>query len=108
MRLGIVGGPDRAEEIYRRLAEHAGVELEFDTGDQSGRGGATLDSLIERSDVVVVVTSVNSHAAVWRARKQALRLGKRCLLMNHFGVARLNVLLRELTAPGPLAQTALR
>ena len=42
------------------------------------------------------------------SRKQALRLGKRCLLMNHFGVARLNVLLRELAAPGPLAQTALR
>lgn len=109
MRLGIVGGPDRAEEIYRRLADQAGVELEFHTGDQSGRGVAALDSLIERADVVVVVTNVNSHAAVWRARKQATRLGRRCLLMNHFGVARLNVLLKELaTPPGPVARTALR
>lgn len=108
MRLGIVGGPDRAEEIYRRLAQQAGVELEFHTGDQSGRGGATLDSLVERSDVVVVVTGVNSHAAVWRARKQALRLGRRCLLVSHFGVARLNALLRELAPTGALAQGALR
>jgi hypothetical protein len=108
MRLGIVGGPDRAEQIYRRLADQASVELEFHTGDQSGHGGATLDSLIERSDVVVVVTNVNSHAAVWRARKHALRLGRRCLLVNHLGVARLNVLLKELATQGPVARSALR
>jgi hypothetical protein len=108
MHIGIVGGVDRAEEIYRERATKAGVELDFHCGDQSGRGGATLDALVQRSDVVVVVTSVNSHAAVWRARKQAKRLGRRCVLVNHFGIARFNALLNELAPPAPLRAAPLR
>ncbi len=109
MRLGIVGGVDRTEDLFRTLAGQSGVELEFHVGDVSGRGGAALDALVERCDLVVVVTSVNSHAAVWRARKQAKRCGKRCTLVNHFGVARFNVLLRDLEVLcRPAAQSAHR
>ncbi|HVJ16333.1 MAG TPA: DUF2325 domain-containing protein [Polyangiaceae bacterium] len=96
MHIGIVGGVDRGEELFRQIAAHQGVELDFHVGDLAGRGGATLDALVDRSDVVVVVTSVNSHAAVWRARKQAKRLGRRVLLVSHFGVAKFTALLREL------------
>ena len=98
MRVGIVGGVDRAEEVYRQLAKQAGFELDFHFGGLAGRGSATLDALVERSDVVVVVTNVNSHAAVWRARKQCKRLGRRMELVAHFGVSKFNALLRELSA----------
>jgi hypothetical protein len=109
IRLGVIGGPEKAEEAYRALAERAGVELEYHAGALAGRGGATLDALIERSDYVVVITSVNSHAAVWRARRQAKRLGKRCILVNHFGVARMTGLIRDLEKElAPLARAAAR
>jgi hypothetical protein len=96
MRIGIIGGVDRAEDLYRQIASRFGVELELHVGDLAGRGSAMLDALVVRSDLVVVVTSVNSHAAVWRARKQAKRLGRRVLLVAHFGMAKLTALLREL------------
>ena len=98
MRIGIVGGVDRGQELFRQIAARFAVELEFHVGDLSGRGSAALDALVDRSDVVVVVTSVNSHAAVWRARKQAKRLGRRIVLVAHFGVAKFTALLRELDA----------
>ncbi len=109
MRIGIVGGVDRAHELFRTLAEQSGVELDFHVGDISGRGGAALDALVERCDLIVVITGVNSHAAVWRARKQAKRCSKHCMLVSHFGVARFNVLLRDLEVLcRPAAQSALR
>jgi hypothetical protein len=106
MRVGIVGGVDRGEELYRQLATRCGVELEFHVGDLAGRGSATLDALVDRSNVVVIVTNVNSHAAVWRARKQAKRLGRRTMLVAHFGVAKFTALLRELTAQAPCPPAA--
>jgi hypothetical protein len=103
-RIGVIGGVDRGEELYRQLAQRFGVGLEFHVGDVSGRGAATLDALVERSDVVVIVTGVNSHAAVWRARKQCKRLSKRALIVAHFGVAKFTTLLRELSQQAPETQ----
>jgi hypothetical protein len=107
MRIGVIGGVDRGEELYRQLATRAGVELEFHFGGLAGRGTATLDALVERADVVVVVTNVNSHAAVWRARKQCKRSGKRLELVAHFGVSKFNALLRRLQAVPEQAVAAL-
>jgi hypothetical protein len=96
MRLGIVGGPERAEETYRSLASRSGVELEYHSGNLAGRGTTSLDALVQRSDFVVVITGTNSHAAVWRARKQSKHLGRPCLLVSHFGTARMSALIADL------------
>ena len=100
MRIGLVGGLDRSEAQYRQLAERAGHSIEWHTGDLAGRGAGTLESLIERSDLVVVVTAVNSHGAVWRARKLSKLRGKRLLLLARCGVSRFAALLGELSTPG--------
>lgn len=97
MHIGLVGGLDRSEAQYRQLAERAGHSIEWHTGDLAGRGAGTLDAMIERSDVVIVVTAVNSHGAVWRARRQAKLRGKRLLLLARCGVNKFGSLLCELS-----------
>jgi hypothetical protein len=99
MHIGLVGGLDRSEAQYRQLAERAGHSIEWHTGDLAGRGAGTLESMIERSDLVIVVTAVNSHGAVWRARKLAKLRSKRLLLLARCGVSRFGALLSELSSP---------
>ncbi|HYP89598.1 MAG TPA: DUF2325 domain-containing protein [Polyangiaceae bacterium] len=100
MNIALVGGLDRSEGQYRQLAERAGHSIEWHTGDLAGRGADTLDSMIERSDVVIVVTSVNSHGAVWRARKLAKLRRKQLLLLARCGVSKFGSVLSELSTPG--------
>src|SRR4051812_30800840 len=99
MHIGLVGGLDRSEAQYRQLAEHAGHSIEWHTGDLAGRGAGTLDALVERAELVIVVTAVNSHGAVWRARKLAKLRKKRLLLLARCSVSRFGLLLGELASP---------
>ena len=98
MRIGIVGGLDRNEGIYEQLAGRAGHSFEQHNGHLAGRGSAALDSMVERCDVVVVVTDVNSHGAVWRARRLAKQRGSRCLLMSRCGPSKFVGILEQLSA----------
>lgn len=100
MHIALVGGLDRSEAQYRELAARAGHSIEWHTGDLAGRGASTLESVIERSDLVIVVTAVNSHGAVWRARKLAKQRGKRLLLLARCGVSKFGSVLSELSTPG--------
>jgi hypothetical protein len=97
MHIGLVGGLDRTESVFPQLAKRAGHRLECHNGDLSGRGSDTLQTLVERSDVVIVVTDVNSHAAVWRARRLARSHGRRCVLMRRCGRSHLLRLFAALT-----------
>lgn len=96
MRIGIVGGIERSESLYKRLAEDAGHELEVHSGHIGGRGIATLESLIARVDVAVVLTDVNSHGAVQSARRFARRFRVKERIVRRLGVARFHELLDEL------------
>ena len=97
MRIGIVGGIERSEALYKRMAEEAGHTLEVHSGHTGGRGIASLESLIARVDVAVVLTDVNSHNAVQSARRFARRLGVRELILRRCGAARFSELLDELS-----------
>ena len=96
-RIGIVGGIERSEALYTRLAAAAGHRLEVHSGHTGGRGIATLESLLARVDVAVILTDVNSHGAVQSARRFARRFGVRELLLRRCGVARFTELLDELS-----------
>lgn len=107
MHIGLVGGVERGERRYSALAADEGHSFEVHSGDMAGRGGATLESLVERSDVVIVITDVNSHAAVLAARRLARALGRRCLLVRRFGFSRFRALLGELRSSAePFARSA--
>ena len=99
MKIAIVGGHDRASRMLEPVARACGHELECHAGEMNGRGGESLAAIVERSDVIVVFTDVNSHAAVWGARRLARNRGRRCVLVRRLGSARFRALLGELDEP---------
>lgn len=70
MIIGIVGGLGRSEPHFGRLAAGAGHEVMFHDGGIRGRGARALEHVVDRCELVVIVTDVNSHAAVQLARRR--------------------------------------
>jgi len=95
MRVGIVGGVDRAEPLYTRLATQAGHEIEFHDGATRGRGISALAGLVDRCDLVIVITEVNSHGAVLMTRRLMRGADRSLLLLRRFGVSRLAQVMKE-------------
>ena len=98
MRIAWIGGLDRNEGQLESLARGAGHTLEFHTGHTGGNGSMHLRATISRSDFVLIVTDVNSHGAVWRARRLARQRGCLCLLMSRCGPSKFTELLEQLSA----------
>ncbi len=105
MRIAIIGGLGRAEPYYTRLAEAAGHRALFHDGAIGGRGTQALEHLVERCDVVVLVTDVNSHGAVQLVRRRLRERGRSPLLLRRMGLARFATLLAALDAEGARAAT---
>lgn len=93
MRIGIVGGAERVENEYRRAVKDTEHELEFHSGHMTSGGARSLSMLIGRCDLVVIVTDVNSHAAVSKARKLARAAGRSPIFARRFGVRGLQTLI---------------
>src|SRR3954469_4910049 len=106
MHIGIVGGVERGEQRYAAVAASRGHSFEFHGGDTAGRGSNSLEALVERADLVICVTDVNTHAAVLGARKHARTLGRRCLLTRRLGLSRFRALLSELDQEAPVQMHA--
>jgi hypothetical protein len=95
MQIGLIGGLDRNAPHYEEIARAQGHSVEWHSGILAGRGGETLAAIVERSDVVVVVTDVNSHGGVFRARRLAKNRGRHCVLVRKMGAGRFKALLSE-------------
>jgi hypothetical protein len=99
MRIALVGGLSRHEAALVRRAHESGHSLEFHPGDVGGTGALELEMICERAELVVIVTSVNSHGAVGIAKKTVRRLGRASLFLRSCGLARFQLLLDALRAP---------
>jgi Uncharacterized protein conserved in bacteria (DUF2325) len=86
MRVGIIGGTEKNLVRYEELAETLGCEVEFHDGRMAGRGSEALDSLVFRCDLVVIITQINSHAAVRMAQKACRKHARRVLITRRFGL----------------------
>ncbi len=106
MKLAWIGGMDRAEEMYAQLARRAGHEIEFHTGRVGGRGTDNLRKLVERADLVVVVTALNSHGGVEVARRSARESSTPLVLFQRCGLARFRELLESIDRGMPVLQQA--
>lgn len=95
MRIGIVGGAECVEQEYRRVIRDTPHQLEFHSGHMTSGGARSLQTLIARCDLVVIITDVNSHAAVGKARKLARAAGRSPIFARRFGVRGLSALLAE-------------
>ena len=71
-----------------------------------GRGTHVLRTIIERADLVVLQTAINSHGSMYLAKKLARQLNKPFVVVRTCGPARLQSLLeqwQELTGMGHLS-----
>jgi hypothetical protein len=96
MRIAWIGGVERNEGDLIGLAAKAGHELDFHGGHMGGRGTAELYRAVERADLVVILTDVNSHGAVQIARKLCRQIGRPMMLTRRCGASRFQRFLEEL------------
>ncbi len=96
MHIGIVGGIHRTFRLYEQAAAARGHVLSLHGGEMAGRGRDALETLVARSSLVVVVTDVNSHGAMFYVRRQARALGRPCVLVRRLGLRSFRKLLVEL------------
>lgn len=106
MNIALIGGLDRGDDRYGALAAAMGHVVERHTGNMAGRGTDTLQAMIDRADLVLVITDVNSHAAVLAARRMARARGRSCVLVRRFGLSRFRGLLQELWDGPAITQQA--
>ena len=105
LRIGLIGGLHRSEGVFTRAAAAAGYDLEFHAGDMIGRRAQGLASLIQRVDLLFIVTDVNSHNAVVTARRLATEHGTRHVLLRRCNPTKLIELVHAMTA-SPTARAA--
>jgi hypothetical protein len=86
MRVGIIGGKEISQTRYAEVAQAADSQVEFHDGHMAGRGSEALATLVSRCDVIVIVTQINSHAAVRMAQKYCRKRGRRVLIVRRFGL----------------------
>lgn len=98
MHIGWVGGIDRSKALLERTAADAGHCLEVHTGRVGGRGGEVLSKLVDRSDVVVIVTDINSHGGAIQARDMARRRGRPSFIIRKPSVSALQRIMAQLQA----------
>jgi hypothetical protein len=100
MRIGVIGGLDRNVPALQTVAETQGHEVGFHTGVMAGpASSAALRALVARSELVVIVTDINSHNAVRAARREA-RLRHRALkIVRKLGATQFAALLGAMRDP---------
>lgn len=103
MRILVVGGLDRLKPFLDARTCGTELEVEVHRGDMSGRGSISLRTAIERADLVIVQTDVNSHDGVRQARKFAKMYGTPIELVRRFGVHQCEVILERLTQRGVIS-----
>jgi hypothetical protein len=97
MRIGIVGGIDRTANLLQSVAAARGHRLELHTGVISGSASAdNLRALVARSELVVIVTDVNSHNAVKTARREARLRNRSLRIVRRIGASQLAAMLEDL------------
>jgi hypothetical protein len=82
MHVAVVGGIQRYEAGIARSAEYLGHTVEFHRGRVGGRRAAGLEAMVARSELVIIVTEVNSHGAMYIAKRAATQRGKRTLIVR--------------------------
>jgi hypothetical protein len=94
MRIGVIGGTEKSLTRYEELAAAHGSHVEFHDGRMAGRGTAALDTMVQRCDLIVIITQINSHAAVRRAQKYCRRHRRHVLIVRRFGLHTFSVIVQ--------------
>jgi 3-dehydroquinate synthetase len=95
-RIAFVGGLERLEREILSFGDSLGLEVEMHNGHTWGGGTARLVGLVQRADLVIIVTGTNSHNAVQIARREAAKAGARVRLLSFLGAGTARALLTEI------------
>jgi hypothetical protein len=92
--VAILGGSEGALPAYRCMVGELGGECLYHNGCLR-QGAGRLKRIIGQADIVVCITSVNSHAAMQFAKTMCKRSGKRLLVTRESGIRPLREMLRQ-------------
>jgi len=85
MIIALVGGLDRNESRYVKIASGSGHKLESHTGRTGGRASEELRRLIDRASLVIIQITINSHGGVQLAKRIAKKNKKPAVLIPRLG-----------------------
>lgn len=105
MRIAVVGGLERHEAEIERRASALGHTVEFHRGRVGGRHAGELEAIVQRCELAIIVTQVNSHGAVHIAKRTATRYARPAILTRTCGPSSFSAILESL-ASGRTAQGA--
>jgi len=100
MKIGLIGGLTRSEAFFRKMALEKGHELDFHTGELSRRSIEGMRSLVKRSDLIIILTGINSHQAVWLAKQAAREFMRPSVITRRCGPDSFREMLDLLGGPG--------
>ncbi|MCB2191989.1 MAG: DUF2325 domain-containing protein [Deltaproteobacteria bacterium] len=89
----IIGGLDRLEPSYRETVNRLGGECVFHTG-KLRNGNRRLKQRVANADLVVFITSINSHAALNAVKKECKRCSKPFCALRQTGCGSLEQTLK--------------
>lgn len=95
MKIAILGGTEKTLPEYRCMVQELGGECLYHDGC-TGNGVDRLRRILGRADVVVCITSINSHGAMKMAKSFCKRKGKRFLVTRETGTCSLREMLLQL------------
>lgn len=82
LRVAVIGGLSRANDLWVRTGSQYGLDLEQHDGNIHGRGSAEVASIVRRADIVVIITNPNSHGGVETARRVAIACDRPFVLVE--------------------------
>ena len=88
LKVAVIGGLDRLEGKYKNIIESMGGEFMFHKGKCNGEV-VRLKNIVCRSDIVVFITSVNSHNAMHIVKGTCNKNGKTFCVMRETSPGRL-------------------
>jgi hypothetical protein len=101
LKIAVIGGLDRLESKYRETIESLGGEFMFHTG-RCKNGSSKLKNMVCKSDIVIFVTSINSHNAMHIVKAVCNKSGKKFCVMRGTSP---HCLIETLTGKLPLASS---
>jgi Uncharacterized protein conserved in bacteria (DUF2325) len=98
VRIAVIGGLERHEPEIGRRAGALGHTVEFHRGRVGGRRADELEAVVQRCELAIIVTEVNSHGAMYIAKKAATRSGRRALITRTCGPSRFSAIVESMAA----------
>ena len=100
LRVVFVGGAERIERELAQAGRDLGLDVCVHDGKARGKTMERLATLVRGSDVVVLVTGINSHGAVHTAKRAAEKAGARIHILKFCGAKNARAMLAEIAHAG--------